>query len=54
MYTIKDYINFYKDNTIEEVHWNDQDLLLSAILAYLPIKSFEESKSLKEFYDIII
>lgn len=54
MYTIKDYINFYKDNSLEEVHWNAQDLLLAAIIVYLPIKSFEEAKSLKEFYDYAI
>lgn len=54
MYTIKDYINFYKDNSLEEVHWNAQELLLAAIIVYLPIKSFEEAKSLKEFYDYAI
>ena len=45
MYTIKDYIEFYKNNSLEEVHWNEQDILLTAILAYLPIESFQKTKN---------
>lgn len=51
MYTIKDYIEFYKDNSLEEVHLNGQDLLLAAILVYLPISSFQGTKTFPEFYD---
>lgn len=54
MYTIKDYIEFYKDNSLEEVHWNEQDVLLTAILAYLPIESFQKTKNFQEFYEYAI
>ena len=54
MYTIKDYIEFYKNNSLEEVHWNEQDILLTAILAYLPIESFQKTKNFQEFYKYAI
>lgn len=54
MYTIKDYIEFYKNNSLEEVHWNEMDILLTAILVYLPIDSFKDSKSLSDFYNYAI
>ena len=54
MYTIKDYIEFYKNNSLEEVHWNEQDILLTAILAYIPIESFQKTKNFQEFYKYAI
>lgn len=54
MYTIKDYLEFYKDNTLEEVHWNEMDILLTAILSYLPVLSFSGKKDFKEFYQYAI
>lgn len=39
MYTIMDYIKYYKDKDIKEVPWNMMDNLLCAILVYAPIKT---------------
>lgn len=49
MYTIIDYLNYYKDIKIEDVHINAMDNLLCATLAYLPVESFEGKKNLQEF-----
>lgn len=51
MYTIIDYIKFYKDTSLEEVKWNELDNLICTILVYLPIKSFKDKKSIKELLD---
>lgn len=50
MYTIRDYLQYYKNASIKDVHWNAVDNMLCAILVYLPLKSFAGSKSIKEFY----
>lgn len=49
MYTIKDYLNFYKNTSLEEVNINELDILLFSILSYLPIKSFNVELSISEF-----
>lgn len=41
MYTINDYIKYYKDYTIKDLKWNMMDNLLMSILVYMPINSFE-------------
>lgn len=51
MYTIEDYLNYYKNNTFKEIHFNQVDLLLFAIMSYLPIDSFKDKKCLNEFVD---
>ena len=51
MFTIIDYLKFYKDTSFDDVRWNDLDNLLGAILVYLPVPSFKEGKNLKELYD---
>lgn len=51
MYTIKDYLYYYKDIDTNEVHWNQIDNLLCSILVYLPIDTFKTKKSLKEFIE---
>ena len=51
MYTIIDYLNYYKDLTLEEATFNKIDILLFSILVYLPGESFNKEISLPEFYD---
>ncbi len=51
MYTIKDYLKYYKNTPLEQVSWNEADNLLCAILVYLPLDSYTGSKSLQEFSD---
>lgn len=51
MYTIIDYLNYYKDLTLEEATFNKIDILLFAILVYLPGDSFNKEISLSEFYN---
>ena len=49
MYTIIDYLNYYKDITLKYVKLNQQDFLIFTILAYLPVDSFTTQKNLQEF-----
>lgn len=44
MYTIYDYLNYYKDESIENLPWNMMDNLLCSILSYVPLKSFNKLK----------
>ena len=44
---IDDYINYYKDITLDDFKINDVDLAIMATLSYLPIKPFNKKKSLK-------
>ena len=48
MYTIIDYLNYYKDTTLKHLKLNTQDFLIFSILSYLPIDSFTNSKNLTE------
>lgn len=49
MFTIYDYLDYYKNCSFEEVGFNKMDAMLFACLVYLPIKSFSENKSYKDF-----
>lgn len=49
MFTIYDYLDYYKNCSFEEVGFNQMDAMLFACLVYLPIKSFSENKSYKDF-----
>lgn len=49
MFTIYDYLDYYKNCSFEEVGFNQMDAMLFACLIYLPIKSFSENKSYKDF-----
>lgn len=49
MFTIYDYLDYYKNCSFEEVVFNQMDAMLFACLVYLPIKSFSENKSYKDF-----
>jgi hypothetical protein len=53
MYTIEDYLNFYKNNSFEEVHWNVMDNLLASILVYVPAESNSKEMTLYEFFKYI-
>lgn len=48
MYTITDYLMYYKDINLNDVHWNAADNLLCAILSYLPLDSFKGPIKLTE------
>ena len=50
IYTIKDYLQYYRNTSIKDVHWNAVDNMLCAILVYLPVKSFTGSKGIAELY----
>ena len=41
MYTIYDYLKFYKNCSLKELKWNKMDNLFLACLVYMPHKSFE-------------
>lgn len=49
MFTIYDYLDYYKNCSFEEVGFNQMDAMLFACLVYLPIKSFSENRSYKDF-----
>lgn len=51
IYTVKDYLKYYKDTTIKEVHWNAIDNMLCSLLVYLPVDSFSGSKGIRELYE---
>lgn len=52
MYTIIDYLNYYKDLDLEEATFNKIDDLLFAILVYLPVETFQNEITLEEFYHL--
>ena len=49
MYKILDYVKYYKNISFNDVKLNVMDNLIGSILAYLPVESFREDKSLEEF-----
>ena len=51
MYTIYDYLKYYKNTSLQDVHWNAIDNLICAILVYLPVASFSKEKNIKELYN---
>lgn len=51
VYTVYDYLKYYKNTSLEDVHWNALDNLVCAVLVYLPVKSFNKSFNLSEFCD---
>ena len=50
MYTIYDYLKYYKDYDIKEKPWSIMDNLLCSCLIYMPVKSFKGVKTLEEIY----
>lgn len=49
MYTLIDYVKYYKDTPLEKVSWNQMDTLLCSVLVYLPVDTYTKTKTLKEF-----
>ncbi len=47
MYNIYDYINYYKDSSLEEVPWNIMDNLICSCIVYSPIKEFHIAKDIE-------
>ncbi len=54
MYTVMDYLKYYRDIPFTEVSLNQLDFLICAILVYLPLNDFKEAKSLKDFSKIAL
>jgi len=54
MYTVIDYLKYYRDIPFTEVSLNQLDFLICAILVYLPLNDFKEAKSLKDFSKIAL
>lgn len=51
MYTIEDYIKYYKNLSLDDVKWNVADNLICSLLVYVPIKGFKNKMKLQEFYN---
>ena len=49
MYTIIDYLNYYKNKSLRENQWNVIDNLIFSVLAYLPLETFSGVKSMPNF-----
>ncbi len=47
MYTIKDYLKFYKDISFEDVYFNEVDNILFSELSYLTWKGIVNKKKIK-------
>lgn len=54
MFTIYDYLKYYKDYDVNEVPWNNMDNLLLSVLVYIPIESFRGTKSFAEMSKLIM
>lgn len=54
MFTIYDYIKYYKDITLDRVSWNIMDNLICSIISYIPIESFNRIKNMLDFYNYSI
>lgn len=54
MYTVMDYLKYYRDIPFTEVSLNQLDFLICAILVYLPLNDFKEAKSLKDFSKVAL
>ena len=46
MYTFYDYLKYYKNYDLKDIPWNIMDNLLCAILVYIPVKSFNKTKTI--------
>ena len=49
MYTIFDYVEYYRHLDTADAPWNVMDCLLCSVLAYVPAASFEGEKDIDEF-----
>lgn len=54
MFTIYDYIKYYKDSSLTEVKWNMIDNLLCSIILYTSVKTFYNSMTFNKFCNEVI
>ncbi len=54
MFTIYDYLKYYKDYDVNEVPWNNMDNVLLSVLVYIPLDSFMGTKSFSEMCKLIM
>ena len=54
MYTIYDYLKYYKDYDLKDMSWNIMDNLLCAIISYIPIDSFKYAKDFNTVCEEVI
>ncbi len=52
MYTIMDYLKYYQNISLDDIHLNIIDQLVMAILVYLPVPDFKGFKTWSEFYSL--
>lgn len=50
MYTVLDYIKYYKDIPLSKTKWNVIDNLICSILCYLPLREFTEKVNINELH----
>lgn len=50
MYTVLDYIKYYKDIPLSKTKWNVIDNLVCSILCYLPIREFAEKINIRNLH----
>ncbi len=50
MYTVLDYIKYYKDIPLQKTKWNVIDNLICSILCYLPLREFSEKISIRQLH----
>jgi len=48
MFTILDYIKYYKTSSLKKINFNVMDQLICALLSYLPVSSFDGERTLEE------
>ena len=53
MYTIFDYIDYYKGQKLDEVKWNMMDNLICSLIAYCPIKETINKTTLRSLYESV-
>lgn len=49
MFTLINYLEYYKNQSFNDTKFNQMDALLFSCLAYLPLASFDKPKNIKEF-----
>ena len=48
MFTILDYVKYYKSSSLKKINYNMMDNLVFALIPYLPVKPFKREKTLEE------
>ncbi len=54
MYTVLDYLKYYRDIPIKEARWNAVDNLICAILCYLPLRNFRDKININDLHTKIL